>query len=129
MEKPAADPERLLLHELTRLDLDTEALVVGITDLIDTLGRSLDAGVADHTVLRRTADELEAALSAHSAVELIGRRGELAAPETHYIVEANDTMDVPANTVVKVVERGIRYRGSLLRPASVIVSSGRGTPS
>ncbi|HKS49841.1 MAG TPA: nucleotide exchange factor GrpE [Amycolatopsis sp.] len=131
METPAAGPERLLLHELIRLDLDTEALVEGITDLLDTLGRPLDDGVdtADHTVLRKTAAQLETVLSAHSAVELIGRRGELAAPETHHVVETNETTDMPANTVVKVIERGIRYRGNLLRPASVIISSGKGTQS
>jgi molecular chaperone GrpE (heat shock protein) len=131
METPAADPERLLLRELMRLDLDTEALVQGIADVLDTLGRPLDDGVetADHTILRRTVDQLEAVLSAHGAVELIGRRGELAAPETHNVVEANDATDLPADTVVKVIERGIRYRGALLRPASVIVSSGKGTQS
>jgi len=128
MQTPAAD--RLLLHELIRVDLDTEVLVQGVTDILDTLARPLadDAGVSV-TALRTTVQQLESVLSAHSAVELIGRPGKLAAPETHHIVEANDTTDLPAGTVIKVIERGIRYRGGLLRPASVIVSSGKGTQS
>lgn len=121
-----ADPREPLLRELIRLDLDTEALIQGITDILDNLGRPLDDGTCiDHTVLRAAVDRLETVLSAHSAVELIGTYGELAAPDTHYVVEANHSTDLPANTVVKVVERGIRYRGGLLRPASVIVSSGK----
>ena len=125
-----ADPREPLLRELIRLDLHTEALIQGITDILDTLGRGLDDGAGiDHTVLRAAVDRLEAVLSAHSAVELIGMRGELATPDMHYVVEADHATDLPANTVVKVVERGIRYRGGLLRPASVIVSSGKGNQS
>jgi molecular chaperone GrpE (heat shock protein) len=114
-----------------RLDLDTEALVEGVTDVLDNLCRPLDDGVgtADHAALRKIADQLAAALSAHGAVELIGRRGELATPETHHVVDVRDVPDLPPDTVVKVVERGIRYRGGLLRPAAVIVSSGKGTQS
>jgi molecular chaperone GrpE (heat shock protein) len=123
--------ERFLLRELTRLDLDTEALVAGVTDILDALSRPLDdgVGISSPTVLRTTVDRLAAVLSAHNAVELIGLRGELAAPDTHHVVEVSDTTDLPADTVVKVIERGIRYRGHLLRPASVIVSSGKGIQS
>lgn len=125
MQTPAAD--RLLLHELIRVDLDTEALVQGVTGILDTFTRLLaDDASAVGTALRTTVQRLESVLSAHGAVELIGRPGELAAPETHHIVQANDTTDLPSGTVIKVIERGIRYRGGLLRPASVIVSSGKG---
>lgn len=129
METSAADPERLLLHELMRLDVNTEVLIERITDVLDMLGRVLDDGVAAHSALNRTADQLEAALSAHSAVELIGRCGELAAPETHNVIEVDNATDLPARAVVRVIERGIRYRGGLLRPASVVASSGKGSHS
>lgn len=125
---PAAGPERLLLHELTRIDLDTETLVVGITDLLDQLSRPLTDDAAD-TTLHRITGQLETLLTAHNAVELIGRRGELATPQTHNVIETDDATDLPADTVVRVIVRGIRYRGGLLRPASVIVSSGKGTQS
>jgi molecular chaperone GrpE (heat shock protein) len=129
MKTPAADPERFLLHELMRLDLDTEALVQGITDILDTFSRPLADGAdtAGHAMLRRIVGQLEAVLSAHGAVELMGRRGEFAVPGTHHIIDVDDMADLPADTVIKVVQRGIRYRGGLLRPASVIVSSGKGT--
>lgn len=123
--------ERHLLRELVRLDLDTEALVTGVTDILDSLAVPLEDGAetGESTGLRRTADRLEAVLTAHGAVELIGRPGERAVPETHNVVEVSDIADSPTDTVVRVIERGIRYRGGLLRPASVIVSSGKGTQS
>jgi molecular chaperone GrpE len=127
MEPSLADTERRLLGELMRLDLDTEDLVTGVADILDQLGRQLDAG--GNADLRRTATMLETVLTAHGAVELIGRRGEPAVPQTHHVVEVSDTADLPADAVVTVIERGIRYRGNLLRPASVVVSTGKGTQS
>lgn len=123
--------ERRLLAELVRLDLDTEVLVEGIADVLDRLDRLLDAGEAPRD-LPDTATKLAGVLTAHPAVELIGAPGEPAAPQTHHVVEVVDAADRPADAVVKVVKRGIRYRGTLLRPASVIVSSGssgKGTQS
>jgi molecular chaperone GrpE (heat shock protein) len=116
------EPERRLLAELVRLDLDTEVLVEAVADVLDRLDRLLDAGGAPAD-LRDTANMLETVLTAHGAVELIGGPGEPAAPQTHHVVEVTDTADRPADAVVKVVRRGIRYRGTLLRPASVIVSA------
>jgi molecular chaperone GrpE (heat shock protein) len=127
METPLADTERRLLRELTRLDLDTEALVEAVADALDRLDRLLDAG-GETVGLRETATGLAAAVAAHDAVELIGERGEQAAPHTHHVVNVTDA-DLPADAVVKVIKRGVRYRGNLLRPASVVVSSRRGTPS
>lgn len=76
-----------------------------------------DAFVRCSATPRDTADMLETVLSAHSAVELVCRRGELATPDTHDVVAVDDMTDRPANTVVEVIERGVRYQGGLLRPA------------
>lgn len=128
MPSPSADHERLLLHELTRLDLDTETLVVEVTEVLDTLRRTLDGGAepTGHLVLHNATDRLTAALSGHDAVELIGAPGELAIPQTHHVIKADDASELPSDTVLKVVALGVRYRGGVLRPASVIVSSGKG---
>lgn len=128
MHSPLTDTERRLLSELTRLDLDTEVLVEAVADVLGRLDRLLDAGV-DAADLRETVTALTAALTAHDAVELIGARGEPAAPQTHHVVDVADVVDLPADAVVKVIKRGVRYRGNLLRPAAVVVSSGRRTQS
>jgi molecular chaperone GrpE (heat shock protein) len=123
--------ERRLLAELVRLDLDTEVLVEGVADVLDRIDRLLDAGGAPRE-LHDTATTLAAVLTAHPAVELIGEPGEPAAPETHHVIEVVEAADRPAGAVVRVIKRGIRYRGTMLRPAAVIVSSGssgKGTQS
>jgi molecular chaperone GrpE (heat shock protein) len=123
--------ERRLLAELVRLDLDTEVLLEGVADVLDRLDRLLDAGEAPRD-LRETATALAAVLTTHPAVELIGEPGEPAAPQTHHVIEVVDAADRPAGAVVRVVKRGIRYRGTVLRPAAVIISSGssgKGTQS
>lgn len=124
METPLADTERRLLRELTRLDLDTEALAEAVTDTLDRLDRLLEAGTGG-TDLREIATTLSGALAAHGAVELVGARGELAAPHTHHVVEVTGATGLPGDAVVKVIKRGVRYRGNLIRPASVVVSSGK----
>ncbi|MET9265624.1 nucleotide exchange factor GrpE [Amycolatopsis sp. NPDC004079] len=128
MTAPENSPDRLLLSELTRLDLDTEALVQGVADVLDVLRRPLDdgTGVTSRAVLRATVDRLTAVLSAHGGVRLVGEPGELAAPHTHRVVDVTDATGLPADTVVKVIEHGVRYRGGLLRPAAVVVASGKG---
>lgn len=126
MEPHLAGAERRHLSELTRLDLDTETLVETLVDALDRLDRHLEAGAGDPEV-RAIADLIATALDAHGAVELLGVRGERAAPETHHIVEMTDAPGIEADTVVKVIKRGVRYRGIQLRPAAVVISSGKGT--
>ncbi|GAA4232485.1 hypothetical protein GCM10022254_32460 [Actinomadura meridiana] len=129
MEPHLAGTERRLLSELTRLDLDTETLVetlVEALDRLDLLDRHLDAGARETSEVRAITAQLSSALAAHGAVELIGARGERAAPDTHHVVDVTDAAGLEADTVVKVVKRGVRYRGTQLRPAAVVVSSGKG---
>ena len=123
----------LLLKEINRQELDTVRLLRGIAGVLDMFDRLLgDDGAsleAYRAGLLRIAKQLVDVLCNNSGLELIGRTGELAEPETHNVVEVRDEENVPADAVITVIERGIRYRGDLLRPASVIVSSGKRTQS
>ncbi len=124
----------LLLREINRQELDTVRLLRGLTGILDMFERLLDNESGDtletyRAGVRRTAELFLDLLGNNSGIELIGRRGEIAEPATHNVVEVRDEDGLPEDTVIKVVERGLRYRGELLRPASVIVSSGKGTPS
>jgi molecular chaperone GrpE (heat shock protein) len=125
----------LLLQEINRQELDTIRLLRGIAGILDMFDRLLDqddpgASVESYrTGVRRTAELFVDVLCNNSGIELVGRPGEIADPQTHNVVEVRDEADLPEDAVLKVIERGIRYRGDLIRPASVIVSSGKRTPS
>ncbi|GDY31984.1 nucleotide exchange factor GrpE [Gandjariella thermophila] len=123
------DQTELLLKEINRQELDTRRLLRGIADILDAFDRLLAHDGTDvdsyRTSVRRTADVLTDVLCNHSGLELLGKPGEVAEPATHNVVEVRDKPGAPQDTVIRVIERGIRYRGDLLRPASVIVASGR----
>ncbi|HEX6352948.1 nucleotide exchange factor GrpE [Actinophytocola sp.] len=117
------------LREINRHELDIGRLLNGIADVLDTFDRLLaydgDDVEAYRASVRKTSDLLVDVLCNNSGMELIGRSGEIADPATHQVVVLQDGSDLPQDTVIRVIERGIRYRGDLIRPASVIVSSGK----
>jgi molecular chaperone GrpE len=103
-------------------------LLRGVADIVDTFDRLLALGPdVDVESYRASVAKVSGVLQnvlADNGVELIGAPGEIAAPGTHLVVdERGDRADEDA--VLEVLKRGLRYRGKLLRPASVIVSSGK----
>jgi len=110
---------------LDRSEDETKRLLRGIGRAIDTFGRQASAETADVEELRAailsTMDNFEQALGAVEQSELIGRIGEIADPETHHVIATLHHPDAAEDSVVEVVKRGIRYRGELLHPASVII--------
>jgi molecular chaperone GrpE len=67
--------------------------------------------------------QLKAALAAHDLKE-INPLGEAFDPHRHEAISHEPSDDVPAERVLKVVRTGYLLNERLLRPASVIVSSG-----
>lgn len=119
----------ILLKEINRQELDTGRLLRGIAEILDAFDRLVEenegADVESYRAsIRRTNGLLVEVLCNNSVMELIGRPGEIADPATHRVIEVRDE-NQPEDSVIRVVERGIRYRGELIRPASVIVSSGK----
>ncbi|HSQ07221.1 MAG TPA: nucleotide exchange factor GrpE [Chromatiaceae bacterium] len=55
-------------------------------------------------------------------VEVVAPEGEPFNPELHQAMTLMPRDDLPANTVVSVVQKGYRLNGRLVRPAMVIVS-------
>jgi molecular chaperone GrpE len=70
--------------------------------------------------------QLKAALAAHGLSE-INPLGQPFDPHQHEAISHQPSADVAAEHVVKVVRMGYVLNGRLLRPASVIVSSGKPT--
>ena len=67
--------------------------------------------------------QLKAALANHGLVE-INPIGQSFDPHRHQAISHQPSADVPAEHVLTVVRTGYALNGRLLRPASVIVSSG-----
>ncbi|WP_168801645.1 nucleotide exchange factor GrpE [Glycomyces buryatensis] len=132
LESQRAQTESLA-KELNRLDMDLSRSARGVLEAADALerlhGAETDDVEAYRASVRRTADELSKALGRHSGIELIGRPGELFDPSVHRAIEAREDAEAPADTVLAVVGRGLKYRGELVQTASVIVSTGQKTPS
>jgi len=68
--------------------------------------------------------QLKAALAAHGLTE-IDPIGEAFDPHKHEAISHEPSPDVAAEHILKVVRPGYILNGRLLRPASVVVSSGR----
>lgn len=125
------DHEQQVKQLLVALDGHERGLVGllrGITEIVDTFDRLLALGPdVDIESYRASVAKVSGVLQnvlADNGVELIGAPGEIAAPGTHLIVdERRDGSEEDA--VLEVLKRGLRYRGQLLRPASVIVSTGK----
>ena len=67
--------------------------------------------------------QLKAALANHGLVE-IDPAGEAFDPHRHQAISHQPSANIPAEHVLTVVRTGYALNGRLLRPASVIVSSG-----
>ena len=69
--------------------------------------------------------QLKAALASHGLKE-INPQGEAFDPHQHEGISHQPSADVPEEHVITVVRTGYSLNGRLLRPASVIISSGPG---
>lgn len=109
---------------------DVMRLLGGLADALDVLERQLDVEAEDAEVyrehLRGAIDKAVRKVSEKGRFELIGRVGETADPSTHQIRETRVEPGAEPDTVVEVSERGVLYRGSLLRPAVVVTAKSEG---
>ncbi|MGH8876237.1 MAG: nucleotide exchange factor GrpE [Stackebrandtia sp.] len=119
-----------LLERLSDYDFHL-AVLTALTDVVDVVDRVAADEERDADSLRaevrKISGRLSGALNGIADMEVIGGVGETADPTIHKVESVRDVPGIPPDVVVKVVERGIRYRGDVIRPASVIVSSGRET--
>jgi molecular chaperone GrpE len=120
--------------QLAEQDEQTQGLLKAIVDVVDAFGRLLGDGqpVAEGAVYReniRLIDkELKKAVLEHG-VELIGVPGESAEPDTHLVSEVRTGTGRPDEEVVEVLQQGYRFRGRVLRPATVTVAADVAAPT
>ena len=134
--RAAADLEnfrRRTVREKEELRLfATSRVLEDLLPVLDNLGLGLAAAKqpgADLKVLSGGVDmvltQLKSALANHGLKE-INPAGQPFDANLHESISAQPSSDVPEGSVVTVVRNGFSLNGRLLRPASVIVSSGSG---
>ncbi len=102
---------------LTVFDLFERAIEHG-----KTLKSKGDADVINYVNgVEMTHNEL-AQLMQRSGVEFVGAVGEAFNPELHEAISQEVSADHPADTVLRVLQKGCKLQGKLLKPARVIVS-------
>jgi molecular chaperone GrpE len=98
--------------------------------IIDNLALAITAAKAPNADLKNLVggigmvqDQLKNALNSHGLKE-INPVGQVFDPNQHESISSQPSKDVKEGSVVQVVRTGYTLNGRLLRPASVVVSSG-----
>jgi molecular chaperone GrpE len=91
----------------------------------DALEAGIRSGSANPTVLlegaQATLKELNRAFD-KAGIKILDPTGQSFDPNWHEAMVAQESRDVPPNTVLTVIQKGYSLNGRLLRPARVIVS-------
>jgi molecular chaperone GrpE len=130
----AADMENLRRRTVREKDeirqFSTGRVLEDLISVLDNLGFGLMAAKAPNADIKTivggigmVADQLKNVLSQHGLKE-INPVGQAFDPNQHEAISAQPSGDVADGNVVQVVRIGYSLNGRLLRPASVIVSSG-----
>lgn len=109
-----------------------EKLVKELLPVKDNLERALEAGadLDEEGPAKAILEGVELTDKSFSdtlskvSVTAIEPQGEVFDPQLHQAMSMVDNPDVPANTVMAVVQKGYSLHGRLIRPAMVIVSKG-----
>jgi molecular chaperone GrpE len=130
----AADMENLRRRTIREKDeirqFATGRVLEDLLSVLDNLGFGLAAAKAPNADIKTivggvsmVADQLKNILSQHGLKE-INPVAQAFDPNQHESIAAQPSADVAEGTVIQVVRIGYSLNGRLLRPASVIVSSG-----
>ncbi|GLP97107.1 nucleotide exchange factor GrpE [Paraferrimonas sedimenticola] len=109
-------------------DFALEKFAKELLSVIDNLERALqgDADEATQAVREGVELTLKSFLSTVEkfGIKAIDPKGEAFNPEQHQAISMVPNPELPANTVMDVMQKGYELNGRLLRPAMVIVSQG-----
>jgi len=128
--------KRMQREQDDRIRYANESLLLEMLPVLDNLERFLSQG-SDGANIAELRKGVELTLSQFRQVmEHVGVQaitvgaGDRFDPRLQEAVFQDDGADQPEQTVVSVVQSGFKYRERVLRPARVVVSSGRGhTPA
>jgi molecular chaperone GrpE len=106
-----------------------ERVVERLLPVIDDLERTIDHTIAGGDLAHLLAgvemvDRQLVGVLEREGVEVIDPFGEEFDPNVHQAVSQREDAEVPDHTVVEVLQKGYRMPGRVLRPATVVVSTG-----
>jgi len=124
--------KRLEREQKEAVRFANERLLLELLPVLDNLERCVvhAAGDADERELRKGTELTLAQF--RQVVQSVGVEAVPAAPgvafdpTVHEAVLQDDEADLPEKTIARVVQAGFKYRERLLRPARVVVASGKG---
>lgn len=124
--------KRMQREQDDRIRYANESLLLEMLPVLDNLERFLSQGSESANIAElRKGVELTLSQFRH-VMEHVGvqpievKPGDGFDPRLQEAVFRDDTASMPENTVVSVAQSGFRYRERVLRPARVVVSSGKG---
>lgn len=113
-----------------------ERLLKDLLPIKDNLERALEAGAgqddpAVQAILEgvELTDKAFADTLARHAVEVIDPQGQPFNPQEHQAMSMVENPEVPANSVLAVIQKGYRLHDRIVRPAMVMVATGGAEPA
>lgn len=103
-------------------------LLVVFDSLELALGQSSpgEGGQALHEGVQLALQQFLSALETTGVTPIEAAEGDAFDPKAHEALLRDDEADLPPQTIAKVMQRGFRYHERILRPARVVVSTGKG---
>lgn len=119
--------KRLIRDQERARKFALESIMKDLLQVRDSLERALEITPENATVASlREGEELTHKLLSKvlgdHGLETIDPQGEVFNPEWHQAVAMLPSADVPANTVLNVMQKGFRLHERLIRPAMVVVA-------
>jgi molecular chaperone GrpE len=134
--RTAADLENFRRRTVREKDelrtIATSRVLEDIFPVLDNLALAIAAAKQPHADLKSLVGgvdmvlaQLKSALASHGMKEISPRVGDAFDPHQHESISHQPSADVKEEHVLNVVRTGYSLNGRLLRPAAVVVSSGR----
>ncbi len=107
-----------------------ESLIKELLPVIDNLERAMDSALQDDTANKGVVDGVQMILNEFYKVlekfnlKPLDSKGKTFDPNFHQAVMQEESVEVPENTVIKVMQKGYVLHDRLIRPAMVVVSKG-----
>jgi len=108
-----------------------EGFLYKLLDVADNIQRAISASKQKHNYnsLLEGIDIVEKQfldiLKSHGAIPLIIKLGDKFNPNSHHAVSHEPSDKYPADTIIRILQPGYQIASRILRPAMVIVSSGK----
>lgn len=123
---------RLAKEQADRIRFANESLLAELLPVLDNLELCIEHAGDDADVKNLRMGVEMTVTQFKQAVENVGAKpievqvGDSFDPKLHDAAMQDDEADLPARTVAKVVRGGFTYRDRILRPAKVVVATGKG---